>query len=1011
MIKKLLRIIAVKQTLLRQFLLTAIPSIMLLVVIAVGLLWFIHYESSNFYRNQQELARSAVTGVVHSLQELIANKRDMVTSVVKHESPLLQEVMAFPDNDELLKALDVEVTSHLPDHYSYQISDASGLTLLKGKEISVTKLCQEGLRVYAEDSARHDETIVMHGNSVEDYHYDVMARFGDEHNRAIFFISFGVEEIVKLLSNSQVPGQALLLVKTADPRQIELSTEGVFTSLWQDEYLSDKVMQSILYQEKVAGSGWSIVSLPGLDLFVDYKKGLYRRIFLGYLLLLSIVSIFIWRLWHEEKRRFRAEDDLKRSRNLLEVEVERRTRKLERSERDLQETFMSAPYGMVVIDKQGVIESINNRAEQLFGYSASVLKNKSIDILLPKKFHKLHVKHLDSFNRSKKTRLVGQGRHLLGLKKNGEEVPVEVELSSLEHSEGEKIIVSMTDVSKLLQAQQKLMEEHERATVTLNSIADGVITTDINGEIQTINPVAEKLTGWIAKEAIGRHVTDIYQVIDESTGDKAPNPVVKCLSTGAIVELGVDTVLIHKRGMDIPVVDNAAPIHNARGRIIGVVLVFHDASQSRAHANEIQYQANHDPLTGLVNRREFDARLKKAVLQARARASENVLLFLDLDRFKLVNDSAGHAAGDELLKQVTRLMSNRLRKRDTLARLGGDEFAVLLQHCPGDEGLKVANSLRSDIQDLRFFWEGQVFNIGVSIGMVSFSEDEETADQLLNKADAACYSAKESGRNRVQIYDENASRKRGETAIVNLLVDAFENDRMRLYQQQIRATDPSEAKLHCEVLVRLLSESGDVISPGMFLPAAERYGLATTLDKWVIKTTIGWLARHQHKFADSLVLAINLSGQSITDSLILEFIKQQIEENRIAKGSICFEITETAAMTDITKARHFIQEVKQLGCQFSLDDFGSGHASYAHLKNMPVDFLKIDGMFVKDIPHDPIDYSIVKSMNEIGQVLGMKTIAEFAENDEVIEKLLHIGVDFLQGYGVSRPAPIDDLLL
>jgi len=753
--------------------------------------------------------------------------------------------------------------------------------------------------------------------------------------------------------------------------------------------------------------------MPTGDIFESYKYKLYVRAVTAYAILCIIFFSFIWLLWKNENRRLAAELKLKHSNDALEMKVERRTRALAKSQRDLEKTFMSAPYGMLVINSSGIIESINKRAEEIFGYTGNELVNQSIDILIPQQYRKYQVRYRENFKkikRNKKSRLSGKGRHLRALKKTGEELAVEIEITALKHSDGNKIIVSITDVSALIATRQKLLDEHERALVTLRAIADGVITTDIHGVVRTINPVAEKLTGWEASEAIGKHISEVFQVLNEKTGEKVSDSVIKCLEQKSIVELGADKVLMHRNGMQIPVEDSAAPIHSSKGRVIGSVLVFHDVSQSRAHAHEIEYQANHDVLTGLLNRREFDARLSNSILKAQESGSQNILLFMDLDRFKLVNDTAGHAAGDELLKQITKIMSGMLRQRDTFARLGGDEFAILLEHCAEEVGLKLANKIRAAVEDFRFFWNSQVFNIGVSIGMVPFSGDAESADSILSEADAACYTAKEGGRNRVQVYDVNAAQKRGESSIINLLVEAFENGRMRLYQQQISATDPAVKQPHYEVLLRMLSNKGDVISPGMFLPAAERYGLATTLDRWVVKTIFAWLAQHQPDFNHDFVFAINISGQSITDQQFSLFIKQQFEDFKINKSSICFEITETSAMKDLEKARAFINDLKHLGCLFSLDDFGSGHASYAHLKNLPVNFLKIDGMFVKDIAHDPIDFSIVKSMNEVGQVLGMKTIAEYVENDTIKQKLIDIGVDFLQGYGIARPAPLDDLL-
>jgi len=325
-------------------------------------------------------------------------------------------------------------------------------------------------------------------------------------------------------------------------------------------------------------------------------------------------------------------------------------------------------------------------------------------------------------------------------------------------------------------------------------------------------------------------------------------------------------------------------------------------------------------------------------------------------------------------------------------------------------GVNIANKLRQTVEDFRFFWKEQVFSVGVSIGLVPFLAPEESSDMLINEADAACYTAKEAGRNRVQVYDAAAAEKMKESQIVNTINDAFENNKMLLFQQRIKSSTNNYALDHYEILIRMRGDNNEVLSPGMFLPAVERYGLAIMLDQWVITTVFKWLANHFSSDEQSPSLAINLSGQSVTDDHFIDFVREQFSLYDIAPEKICFEITETAAMYNLNIAQNFIEELKQQGCQFALDDFGSGHAAYAQLKHLPVDYLKIDGSLVKDILDDPIDFSIVKSVNEVGQVLGMKTIAEFVENDLISQKLSHIGVDFLQGYGIARPAPIDELL-
>ena len=1014
MLKRLFKLAAIfNQKTFRSFLFVAIPSILLLLLIAIVLLGFIHYESNSYYRMQQEIAKNAVRSAVHNLSQLVEKRRQIVMSIARQEKELLLKIVDFPADQDNLSSLTELLKNYFPDYFSYQFADAEGTPMVLEKSIKVGATCHAGLKLFADTPENYSSTLVIHGSHPEDYHFDIMVDITRAEDSPIFFVSFKLDAILQMLRNLTIPGQSIVIVRDEDLQQVEMSAEGVFSNIWKLKRLSKAHLNSVLHSEKVPGTGWQLLAIPDDDMLASYKSGLYVRSAIAYVILCVIFFNFIWRLWKNENSRLETELKLKHSNDALEMKVQRRTRALAKSQRDLEKTFMSAPYGMLVINSTGIIESINKRAEEIFGYASNELLNQSIDILIPEQYRKYQIRYQDSFKqikRKKKSRLAGKGRHLRALKKSGEELAVEMEISALRHSDGDKIIVSITDVSALVATRQKLLDEHERALVTLRAIADGVITTDIQGVVSSINPVAEKLTGWEANEAIGRHITEVFQTLNEKTGEKVSDSVIQCLEQGAIVELGADKVIMHRNGMQIPVEDSAAPIHSSKGEIIGAVLVFHDVSQSRAHAHEVEYQANHDELTGLLNRREFDARLSKSIDKAKEKDSQNILLFMDLDRFKLVNDTAGHAAGDELLKQITKLMSGMLRQRDTFARLGGDEFAILLEHCSEKVGLKLANKIRVAVEDFRFFWNSQVFNIGVSIGMVPFSGSAKSADNILSEADAACYTAKESGRNRVQVYDVTSAQKRGESSIINLLVEAFENCRMQLYQQPIIATDTAVKQSHYEILVRMLSAKGDVISPGMFLPAAERYGLATTLDRWVVKSCFAWLAQHQSSFKHDFVFAINLSGQSITDLQFSLFIKQQFEDYRINKSSICFEITETSAMKDLEKARAFINDLKHLGCLFSLDDFGSGHASYAHLKNLPVNFLKIDGMFVKDIEHDPIDFSIVKSMNEVGQVLGMKTIAEYVENDAIKQKLIDIGVDFLQGYGVARPAPLDDLL-
>jgi len=401
--------------------------------------------------------------------------------------------------------------------------------------------------------------------------------------------------------------------------------------------------------------------------------------------------------------------------------------------------------------------------------------------------------------------------------------------------------------------------------------------------------------------------------------------------------------------------------------------------------------------------------LKRILKSAKDDGAEHVLCYLDLDQFKVINDTCGHVAGDELLRQLARLLPREIRKRDTIARLGGDEFGVLMEHCSVEQADRVAESLRQAVEDFRFRWEDKLFRIGVSIGLVPITESSSSMHDLLGLADRVCYQAKDAGRNRIVIFredDRQFNQRSGEMQWVARIHEALEHNQFQLYYQSIKALDEGpETGWHCELLLRLLDHSGNLIAPGLFLPAAERYNLSTDIDRWVIVEAFNWLiglplAKHPE------VCIINFSGHSLSDEQFLTFICQQLDRLDPTTGKICFEITETAAITNLSSASQFIQTLKQRGCLFSLDDFGSGLSSFGYLKNLPVDFLKIDGIFVKGIVDDPIDFAMVKSIHEIGRVMGKKTIAEFVENEGILAKLREIGVDYVQGYGIAMPEPL-----
>jgi diguanylate cyclase (GGDEF)-like protein/PAS domain S-box-containing protein len=569
---------------------------------------------------------------------------------------------------------------------------------------------------------------------------------------------------------------------------------------------------------------------------------------------------------------------------------------------------------------------------------------------------------------------------------------------------------SITDITDRRLAAAELFAEKERAQVTLASIADGVITTDNDGWVEYLNPVAEELTGWTAASARGLPLQAIFRMIDESSRQPAPNPIEMVLREERTVEMAANMLLLRNDGTEIPIVQSAAPIRARTGKITGVVLVLHDVSRERQYAAKLTYQASHDALTGLINRTEFEQRLALALKSSAQAGRHHAVMYLDLDQFKVVNDTSGHAAGDQLMRQVSTVLQRRLREGDTLARLGGDEFGVLLENCSAENALRIADELRQTVTEFHFAWESRSFSIGVSIGVVNVQDGMFTIADVLSAADAACYMAKEKGRNRVQVYhpeDSELTMRHGEMEWVGRLQKALDEDRFVLYSQDIVAIKDVKKGHHCELLVRMLDEKGELVPPMAFIPAAERYGLMPAIDRWVIRNAMAIIARElANARGEPLdVYAINLSGASIGDDRFLEFVREQFNRFAVPYQSICFEITETAAIARLDKATHFIHELRTLGCHFSLDDFGAGMSSFAYLKHLPVDYLKIDGGFVKDMADDPIDRAMVEAIHGVGHVMGKKTIAEFVDGDRIIAALKEIGVDYAQGYGVAKPRP------
>ncbi|HTU67443.1 MAG TPA: PAS domain S-box protein [Steroidobacteraceae bacterium] len=569
---------------------------------------------------------------------------------------------------------------------------------------------------------------------------------------------------------------------------------------------------------------------------------------------------------------------------------------------------------------------------------------------------------------------------------------------------------TVSDITERKRAEQAMFAEKDRALVTLQSIGDAVISTDAGARIDYLNPVAERLTGWTIDDARGRGIGDVLQLIDESTRRPVAYSLERTLSAGEASPPSDHNVLVNRRGEELAIQETATPIRNRDGDVVGAVIVFGDVTKERRLKRALSYQASHDALTGLINRREFDARLESAVTAAQRGECEYVLLYVDLDQFKVVNDTCGHSAGDRLLRDITSLLQTRVRASDTIARLGGDEFGILLERCSLEQAERVADSIRQAIHNYRFLWGASSLSVGASIGVVRIARDTTSSASVLSAADIACYTAKDGGRNRVQIYErDHGTNRHREMQWVGRIARAVEEGRLELFAQRIVPIAPmADDQPFFELMVRLRDEDGTLVPPNEFIPAAERYNVMVMVDRWVVSRAIDLLAGCAKTGQRMPLVAVNLSGTSINDEDFLEFVLSRLSNEKVAR-SICFEITETAAVASLTKATFFMTELKARGARFSLDDFGSGVSSFVYLKTLPVDFLKIDGHFAAHVADDAVDRSMVEAITKIGRAMQVATIAEKVETAEVLQVLKQIGVDYIQGFHLAEPCAIDEV--
>ena len=711
-----------------------------------------------------------------------------------------------------------------------------------------------------------------------------------------------------------------------------------------------------------------------------------------------------------------SQDKLEQANQELQAEIVKHQEvlsALQESEQRFRSTFEQAAVGIAHVDSEGIYIRVNNRFANIVGYSQEELIGLSFTTIT-------HPDDLDISLRHREQLLAGQiptyATTKRYIRKSKTAIWVNVTGALVRKSNGEPdyFIVVLEDITqqKELEAErdrilQELSDEKEVAQVTLHSISEAVITTDAQARVRYCNPVAEQLTGWSSDEAEGKQIQDVVNLVAEQTRESIPHPAITILTTSQ-TDLAVENlILISRSHQEFTVNTSTTQIRDRRGNLLGVMIVCRDVTEARKLSQQLLWQANHDTLTGLINRPQFEQAISQALVSTQSDdRQEHILCYLDLDQFKVVNDTCGHMAGDELLRQVAMLLKRQVRHSDCLARLGGDEFGVLLKNCPISRANVIAEGFRKNIQDFRFVWETHTFNIGVSIGLVLLNSETTDCNRALNAADGACYVAKERGRNRIYIYepgDTNVTRQRSEQQWSVRISRALEHDQFCLYQQPIVASQqPSkETRAYVEILLRMIGDDGELISPEAFIPSAERYGLMAQIDRWVITHFLDYLTQQPESASYGYML--NLSGACLTDETFLSFLQNYLRKSPDLGQQICFEITETAAISNLGKAVEFINAIQQLDCKFALDDFGSGMSSFGYLKALPVDYIKIDGNFIVDMMEEDATRLIVEAINSVGHGMGLQTIAESVEDEATADYLREIGVDYLQGYGIARP--------
>ncbi len=692
--------------------------------------------------------------------------------------------------------------------------------------------------------------------------------------------------------------------------------------------------------------------------------------------------------------------------NRLFDALSERDEKIQGRDRLFKDFTRTLPEIVIIHDEKILLA--NESAASLIGLeSAQLIGRETADLVKPA--------YRALFRNTMAKRLAGEDvpRRLDIQLINGDETGlwVEAQSTNIEFHGHPAIITVARDVSHRKSLEVSLSRSKRQAQYTLESIAEGVITTDNNGHIDYMNQSAEALIGTNRDDAVGHRIGELFKLVDDADRRPLGDPVERSLAMRRRVNMGRRAVMISNDGeQEHPVEISASPIRGPGSSISGTVVVFHDVSEIRGLTRQMSYQATHDPLTGQINRHEFERRLDEAMDSAHSEEAVHMLFYMDLDRFKAVNDSCGHLAGDNMLKEVAGLIKEQVRDSDIVGRLGGDEFGAILIGCPIEKARQIATDICNAVADYRFVWKDKIFNIGISIGLVQITHVSGTIQDVMSAADSACYVAKQQGRGQVHVYsarDEAIARERGDIQWLRKLQSALHEDSFELAIQPIIAMGGGvESGPALEVLIRLPDGRGRSADTAEFLRPAERYQLMPQIDRWVINATLAAISGGEIKVPSGRNCAINLSGQTLGDESILGFVVDALDRTGVAPSTICFEVTESAILSNVQHAQRFIEVLHGIGCEFSLDDFGSGLGSFSSLKHLPIDYLKIDGAYTRNLNSDQVNQEMVAAMIKLARTMKFRIVAEQVERQEDFDWLRDSGVDFIQGRFIEAPTPL-----